>query len=181
MFPLLEIYHRHCNQRGSWGKPCSLYHSPGRVTFHQNIGLKCQEAVKQVQFLEILHTEDKNRIIPPPHLRDILVEECHMCLQRVGAIRVEAAMQCSYWWPTLTANIHRICKECLACQLLSRVFSYRDWMGGYLVPSTPRLTQSLDYTSTLGQAQETILIIVEDFSKFVVLCILNHLTSASIV
>lgn len=54
-------------------------------------------------------------------------------------------------------------------------------MGGHLALSALLPVQSLDCTPTLSPQRYTVLFIVEYFSKFIILCVLEHLDSLQVV
>ena len=85
-----------------------------------------------------------------------------------------------YWWPGMAQLVRQVCQQCLACQLQYAVLRRRDYIGGHLVPRMPRIAWSLDCAPairTAGGERATVLVIVDDFSKFVILVSIQHLTS----
>lgn len=123
---------------------------------------------------------DGERVVPRPLDRPRLVEQCHEALMHVGYERVHAVLAETYWWPGMRSDVRHHCEHCLACQLQSVVFRRRDTLGGHLVTSGPRTSWSLDCAPAIATAdgtRQSILVMVDDFSKFTILAVLPVLSS----
>jgi hypothetical protein len=89
-------------------------------------------------------SEGEERIVPPPYLRDAVIEETHASMCHVGIARVKEAVGRQFWWPGWAADVSRVVSNCLGCQLMDAVFRRRQRMGGHLAPNMPRVSWSLD-------------------------------------
>ena len=80
-------------------------------------------------------------------------------------------------------EVAELVKNCIACQLAGTVFHRRDTIGGHLASNAPRTAWSLDCAPSIkgpqGQKQ-SVLVIVDDFSKFVLLKLVTHLSSKAV-
>ena len=74
------------------------------------------------------------------------------------------------------------CQGCLECTLQRAVYHRKDVITSHLTAEKPRLSWSLDCAPRLGASQNrrlTIVVGVDDFSKFVVLTAVEDLSSKS--
>ena len=97
--------------------------------------------------------------------------------------RTIAAVSTNYYWPGLEQDVRRVAQSCLPCQLQTAVFRRREEVGGHLAADQPRVAWSLDCApglNTPSGRRKSILICVDDFSRYVVLIPMDRLDSASV-
>ena len=59
--------------------------------------------------------EGEEKVVPPPYLRDAVVEEVHAALCYAGRDRVRDAVGQRFWWPGWAADVTRVLLQCLGC------------------------------------------------------------------
>lgn len=131
----------------------------------------------------LVATAEGERVVPPPYLRAHLAEAHHGELGHVGAPRVLTSLREVYWWPGMRRDVEGVVGACLACQLEGGVFRRRDVLGGHLAPRMPRVAWSLDCAPAIRThkgEKATILVAVDDFSKFVLLIPLVQLSGTTV-
>jgi hypothetical protein len=122
----------------------------------------------------IMVKEGEEKIVPPPYLRDAVIEETHSSMCHVGIARVKEAVGRRFWWPGWGADVSRVVANCLGCQLMDAVFRRRSRIGGHLAPNMPRVAWSLDAAPAIQgkHGRTSILVMVDDFSKLSILRVL---------
>ena len=123
------------------------------------------------------------RVHPTAYDRHRLVEEYHTQLMHMGWRGTLEALRDRYYWPTMEADVRRYCDSCLACQLQSAVFRRAETLGGHLTAPAPRVAWSLDCAPALATKdgnRSSILIMVDDFTRYVVCALMPRLDSRSV-
>ncbi len=124
-----------------------------------------------------------DRIIPPPCLREEIVQKVHDDLMHQGWERTAQVLGETYFWKGMREETRRICQACLSCQLASGVFRRSDKLFDHLRADIPREAWSIDLApglKTSGGARKNIVVCVDDFSKFVILGNLEERTSRAL-
>ena len=123
------------------------------------------------------------RVFPTPYERQHLIEHHHYTLMHAGWRAVTEALKAEYYWPGLEMDVKQFCKACLSCQLESAVFRRQDVLSGHLSASRPRLSWSLDCAPSIKTTRGdrvSILIAVDDFTRYVLCALLPKLDSRSV-
>lgn len=131
----------------------------------------------------LAESEGGYRIYPTTFDRAALLEEYHHNLMHAGWRATTEALRSRYYWPGLEADARGFCKSCLACQLETAVFRRADALSGHLTASRPRVAWSMDCAPSLGTAsgeRVSILIVVDDFTRYVLCAALPSLTSRAV-
>ena len=121
--------------------------------------------------------------MPRPCIRTLLIEKMHGALQHSSSRAIKAAIESKFWWKGMKQDTRRILASCLACSMARAVFRRRNSIGGHLATNAPRISWSLDCAPSIkgpNGTRASILVMVDDFSKFVILRVLPNLTSKAV-
>ena len=116
-----------------------------------------------------------SRIVVPKTLRDKVVRLAHEGHQGIVKIKY----QLKVWWPGMDKDVDQLCKVCHGCQVTSR-YDPPEPMSRVLPPSAPWQDCWADLLGPLPKG-ESILVLVDYFSRFVEVAILKSTTSAKII
>ena len=56
----------------------------------------------------VMIRDGRELIVPPPYLREAVIEEVHAALCHAGRDRVKEAVGQCYWWPGWAADVSRV-------------------------------------------------------------------------
>ena len=118
-----------------------------------------------------------SRIVVPKTLRDKVVRLAHEGHQ--GIVKTKYRLRSKVWWPGMDKDVEQLCKVCHGCQVTSR-YDPPEPMSRVLPPSAPWQDCSADLLGPLPNG-ESILVLVDYFSRFVEVAILKSTTSAKII
>ena len=118
-----------------------------------------------------------SRIVVPKTLRDKVVRLAHEGHQ--GIVKTKYRLRSKVWWPGMDKDVEQLCKVCHGCQVTSR-YDPPEPMSRVLPPSAPWHDCSADLLGPLPNG-ESILVLVDYFSRFVEVAILKSTTSAKII
>ena len=103
------------------------------------------------------------------------MEEVHTQYLHIGAPKMIALLQPTYWWPMLDKDCATYMSHCLACQLKCRVKG-PGWSGLMIEPPAgPRIEWALDLMTDLpyslqgdvaGTSKVHIIVAIDVYSKF---------------
>ena len=117
-----------------------------------------------------------NRVVVPPQGRDIILTELHSCHPGIAHMKTLARM--FVWWPCLDSDIETVVKSCSLCQS-HRPAPVAAPIQPWKWPSKPWSRLHLDFAGPfLGHM---FLIIIDAYSKWLEVRILNSTTSSSII
>ena len=96
-----------------------------------------------------------------------------------GIVKTKYRLRRYVWWPGMDKDVEQLCKVCHGCQVTSR-YDPPEPMSRVLPPSAPWQDCSVDRLGHLPKG-ESILVLVDYFSRFVEVVILKSTTSAKII
>ena len=117
------------------------------------------------------------RIVVPKVLRDKVVRLAHEGHQ--GIVKTKYRLRSKVWWPGMDKDVEKVCKACHGCQVTSS-YDPPDPMSRVLPPSAPWQDCSADLLGPLPTG-ESILVVVDYFSRFLEVAVLKSTTSAKII
>ena len=117
------------------------------------------------------------RIVVPKVLRDKVVRLAHEGHQ--GVVKTKYRLRSKVWWPGMDKDVENLCKVCHGCQVTSSC-GPPDPMSRVLPPSAPWQDCSADLLGPLPTG-ESILVVVDYYSRFLEVAILKSTTSVKII
>ena len=117
------------------------------------------------------------RIVVPKVLQDKVVRLTHEGHQ--GVVKTKYWLRSKVWWPGMDKDVENLCKVCHGCQVTSSC-DPPDLMSRALPPSAPCQDCSADLLGPLPTG-ESILVVVDYYSRFLEVAILKSTTSAKII
>ena len=117
------------------------------------------------------------RIVIPRLLRDRVVRLAHEGHQ--GIVKTKYRLRSKVWWPGMDKDVERFCKVCHGCQVTSG-FDPPEPMSRVLPPSGPWQDCGADLLGPLPTG-ESILVVVDYYSRFLEVAILKSTTSAKVI
>ena len=117
------------------------------------------------------------RIVVPRILRDKVVRLAHEGHQ--GMVKTKYRLRNKVWWPGMDKDAEKVCKVCHGCQVTSG-YDPPEPMSRVLPPTAPWQDCSADLLGPLPSG-ESILVVVDYFSRFLEVAILKSTTSAKII
>ncbi|PIK48903.1 hypothetical protein BSL78_14238 [Apostichopus japonicus] len=115
-----------------------------------------------------------NRVIIPPLLCKPILEELHDC--HVGGSRMKSFARGFVWWPNLDSEIEKLVKECLVCQE-SRPNPPKAPLHSWPQPNRPWSRIHIDFAGPF--MGHMLLVIVDAYSKWIEVHVLNNSTTKS--
>ena len=94
-----------------------------------------------------------------------ITHECHQ-----GVVKTKDRLGSKVWWPKMDSDVEKLCKVCHRCQVFS----------GYGPPRGPWQDCSVDLMGPLPSG-ESILVVVDYYSRFYEVAILRKTTSADVI
>lgn len=117
------------------------------------------------------------RIVVPKILRDKVVRLAHEGHR--GVVKTMYQLRTKVWWPGMDKDVENLCKVCHGCQVTSSC-NPPDPMCRVLPPSAPWQDCSADLLGPLPTG-ESILVVVDYYSRFLEVAILKSTTSTKII
>ena len=117
------------------------------------------------------------RIIVPVALRDSAVKLAHEGHQ--GICKTKQRLRSKVWWPSMDKEAERVCRECYECQLVASPPSPEPMVSTKL-PDKPWDHVACDLLRPLPSG-ESILVIVDYYSRFFEVTFLRSTVSAKVV
>jgi len=117
------------------------------------------------------------RIVVPGVLRDKVLTLAHEGHQ--GVVKTKYRLRSKVWWPGMDKDVEKVCKVCHGCQVTSGC-DPPDPMSRVLPPNAPWQDCSADLLGHLPTG-ESMLVVVDYFSRFVEVAILKSTTSTKII
>ena len=117
------------------------------------------------------------RIVVPKVLRDRVVRLAHEGHQ--GVVKTKYRLRSKVWWLVMDRDVENLCKICHGCQVTSSC-DPPDPMSRVLPPSAPWQDCAVDLLGPLPTG-ESILVVVDYYSRFLEVAILKSTTSAKII
>lgn len=117
------------------------------------------------------------RIVVPGVLRDKVLKLAHEGHQ--GIVKTKYRLRSKVWWPGMDKDVEKVCKVCHGCQVTSGC-DPPDPMSRVLPPNAPWQDCSADLLGPLPTG-ESMLVVVDYFSRFVEVAILKSTTSTKII
>ncbi|KAL9971363.1 hypothetical protein ACROYT_G023876, partial [Oculina patagonica] len=117
------------------------------------------------------------RIVVPRVLRDKVVKLAHEGHQ--GIVKTKYRLRSKVCWPGMDKDVEKVCRTCHGCQVTSGC-DPPEPMSRVLPPNAPWQDCSADLLGSLPTG-ESILVVVDYFSRFVEVAILKSTTSTKII
>ena len=117
------------------------------------------------------------RIVVPKVLRDRVVRLAHEGHQ--GVVKTKYRLRSKVWWPGMNRDVENLCKICHGCKVMSSC-DPPDPMSCVSPPSAPWQDCAADLLGPLPTG-ESILVVVDYYSRFLEVAILKSTTSAKII
>ena len=117
------------------------------------------------------------RIVIPNVLRDRVLRIAHEGHQ--GIVKMKTRLQSKVWWPKMDSDVEKLCKTCHGCQVVGE-FGAPELMLRVVPPAAPCQDISVDLLGPLPTG-ESILVVVDYFSRFLEVAILKPTTTANII
>ena len=117
------------------------------------------------------------RIVVPKVLRDKVVRLAHE--GHHGVVKTKYRLRIKVWWLGMDNDVENLCKVCHGCQVTSSC-DPPDPMSRVLPPSAPWQDCSADLLGPLPTG-ESVLVVVDYYSRFLEVAILKSTTSTKII
>ena len=84
-----------------------------------------------------------------------------------------------YWWPGMASDVKAFQTSCLGCALQTAVFHRENTIRQHITAVAPRTSWSVDCAPAISAKDKrvTIIVAVDDFSKFIIAGVLENLDS----
>ena len=117
------------------------------------------------------------RIVVPRILRDLVMKIAHEGHQ--GVVKTKNRLRSKVWWPKMDSDVEKLCKVCHGCQVVLG-YGPPEPMSRVVPPSGPWQDYSADLMGPLPSG-ESILVVVDYYSRFYEVAILRKTTSADVI
>ena len=118
-----------------------------------------------------------SRLVIPRALQERVLELAHEGHQ--GIVKTKCRLRSKVWWPKIDADAERLCKICHGCQAVSE-YAPPEPMARAFPPSGPWQDCAADLLGPLPSG-ESLLVVVDYFSRYFEVVILRSTTSAKII
>lgn len=84
-----------------------------------------------------------------------------------------------YWWPGMSADVKNFQAACLGCALQNVTFNRENTINAHITALEPRASWSVDCAPSIsaGDKRVSIIVAIDDFSKFVIAGTLESISS----
>uniref|UniRef100_A0A3B1KH50 Gypsy retrotransposon integrase-like protein 1 n=1 Tax=Astyanax mexicanus TaxID=7994 RepID=A0A3B1KH50_ASTMX len=112
--------------------------------------------------------EEVYQLVLPAHLKEDVLRQLHQEHGHQGTERTMELVRRRCYWPGMSADVKRWCRECERCQVSKDAQPVAHSFMGHLLASRPNEILAMDFTvlEPSGNGMENVLVLTDVFSKY---------------